>query len=261
MERSNAFLSSGSMSSRFMPSTVVGAAAWLVGAAAAGVAAGASPPVAAGAPSCIESISACRSSSSMSSMFIASITAVSEAMGIAAGVGWAAPAAPPAAGAAAAGVAAAAPASGAGAEPPSCCCCRARSSSIEMRSAKASSGSLLASIPNSKPASPPPPPPPPPSPSPLMTDEPSRTSLRSLGPTGTSIRCELSLLFAAAMSLFSLGLLSSTSPKLTTSMDTLFFFKFFPSISSSRSEAVTGLPTKAMIRCFWFLFCRCLRAS
>jgi len=73
--------------------------------------------------------------------------------------------------------------------------------------------------------------------------------------------CDVSLLFTAFRSFSSFGWFSSTSPKLTKSRETLFFFRFLPSVSSSLSVAVTGLPTNAIIRCFCFLFCRCFSAS
>mmetsp|Transcript_89274 Transcript_89274/g.251230 ORF Transcript_89274/g.251230 Transcript_89274/m.251230 type:complete len:211 (-) Transcript_89274:354-986(-) len=207
----------------------------------------------------MERRSAWRSSSSMSSIPMASMTAASEAIGngaepevgsVGAAAGCAAGVVPSPVGAAAA--------------PPSAKAwfwfCLALSSSMEMRNAIASSGSSLMLMPNSKP-SPPPPATAPPSPSLFITVEPKSTSLRSFGPTGTSNKCDVSLLFTAPRSFSSFCVFSSTSPKLTKSRETLFFFKFLPKVSSSFSVAVTGLPTKAMIRCFWFLFCRCLSAS
>mmetsp|Transcript_38212 Transcript_38212/g.80954 ORF Transcript_38212/g.80954 Transcript_38212/m.80954 type:complete len:205 (-) Transcript_38212:140-754(-) len=130
---------------------------------------------------------------------------------------------------------------------------------MEIRSARASSGSSPGST--SKPNPPPVPDPVMPSPSGLMITEERSTSLRSLGPTGTSTMWEESLLFTAESNLSNFGALDSTSPKLTMSKETLFFFKFLPRVSSSFSVELTGLPTKAMMRCFWFLFCRCFRAS
>mmetsp|Transcript_111237 Transcript_111237/g.202289 ORF Transcript_111237/g.202289 Transcript_111237/m.202289 type:complete len:469 (+) Transcript_111237:28-1434(+) len=255
-----------------------GAAAGAASAAAAGAAsvaaAGASAAAASiGSASCKESSKAARNSSSMSSMSIAPSTSALSAIGngaAAAGAGAAAAAgaAVPSAGAAsgaaapaapsAPGAAAAPPSAGA---PPSAACCRARSSSIEMRSASASSGSSAGLMPNSKPASPPPAAATPASPSPARIGDDRSTSLSSFGPTGTVKTCDDSLLFTAFKSLSSLGVFSSTSPKLTKSSETLFFFRFLPKVSSSFSVAVTGLPTKATIRCFWFLFCLCLRAN
>mmetsp|Transcript_73323 Transcript_73323/g.184795 ORF Transcript_73323/g.184795 Transcript_73323/m.184795 type:complete len:205 (+) Transcript_73323:725-1339(+) len=201
----------------------------------------------------------------MSSMPIASMTAASDATGNAAAGACPAGAAPPAAAVVAApgaepsaAGAASPPAAGAGA-PPSAACWRARSSSIEMRSARASSGSSLGLMPNSKPS--PPPAPPPPSPSALMITDESKTSLSNFGPTGTSTLCEVSLLLTAPNNLSSFAEFSSISPKLTKSSETLFFFRFLPRVSSSLSDASTGLPTNAIMRCFWFLFCRCFNAS
>mmetsp|Transcript_38192 Transcript_38192/g.93858 ORF Transcript_38192/g.93858 Transcript_38192/m.93858 type:complete len:310 (+) Transcript_38192:192-1121(+) len=146
--------------------------------------------------------------------------------------------------------------------------CRCRSSSAEMRSAMASSGSMLGSTPNSK--SPPPPPmpmpmppmaiPPPPSPSWRIGDE-MMMSERMWGPGGTVRRLLFSLELTAAMKASNFSWFSAVSPKLTTSTATLFFLSFLPSLTSSFWSSSRGLPTKAMMRWRWFLFCLCFRAS
>ena len=45
------------------------------------------------------------------------------------------------------------------------------------------------------------------------------------------------------------------------SIATEFFLSFLPSLTSAASASAIGEPTKTMIRCRWFLFCRCLSAS
>lgn len=57
---------------------------------------------------------------------------------------------------------------------------------------------------------------------------------------------------------------STASPNATISTATLFFFSFFASLTmffSSAPWSLSGEPTKTMMRCLRFLFCRCLRAS
>mmetsp|Transcript_9419 Transcript_9419/g.27219 ORF Transcript_9419/g.27219 Transcript_9419/m.27219 type:complete len:367 (+) Transcript_9419:95-1195(+) len=239
-------LAAAAPSSAFGASAAAGAASFGASAAAAAAGAGSGSP---GWASCMDRSNACRNSSSMSSIPMASAKAMSFG------------AAPPAA----AGAAAGAPEAGAsppaappaGAAPPSAAGwfadCLARSSSMEIRRASANSGSSVGLMPNSKPSPPAPPPKAPPSPS-LRIGEERSTSLNNFGPTGISTMCELSLLFAAANNFCNLALFSSTSPKLTKSRDTLFFFKFLPRVSSSFSVAAIGLPTNAIILCFWFLF-------
>jgi len=45
------------------------------------------------------------------------------------------------------------------------------------------------------------------------------------------------------------------------SIATEFFLSFLPSLTSAASSSCTGDPTKTMMRCRWFLFCRCLSES
>mmetsp|Transcript_5218 Transcript_5218/g.15680 ORF Transcript_5218/g.15680 Transcript_5218/m.15680 type:complete len:311 (-) Transcript_5218:475-1407(-) len=166
------------------------------------------------------------------------------------------------------------------APPSSCCCCSlslwawasclALSSSMLTRKAKASSGSRFGSTPNSKSLAPPPPPPPPmppipllpPSLSPMKTGVLSRMSLRMV-PGGTVTRWLLSFEFTAAKkaSNFSAFFSAASSPKLTISMDTLFFFSFFATFTRAFSSSSSGDPMNATILCLWFLFCLCFRAS
>mmetsp|Transcript_45969 Transcript_45969/g.146764 ORF Transcript_45969/g.146764 Transcript_45969/m.146764 type:complete len:368 (+) Transcript_45969:216-1319(+) len=151
--------------------------------------------------------------------------------------------------------------------------CRARSSSIDTRRASASSGSRLGSTPNSNPSPPPPAAPAtaapaaaaaanplPPSSPPVKTGELISASERYT-PGGTSTMCELSLLLTAPRSAWSFSALPASSPKLTMSRATLFFFSFLPILTISFSSASIGLPAKRMILWRWFLFCLCLRAS
>mmetsp|Transcript_18523 Transcript_18523/g.49692 ORF Transcript_18523/g.49692 Transcript_18523/m.49692 type:complete len:232 (+) Transcript_18523:361-1056(+) len=154
------------------------------------------------ASSCIDNIKAAFSSSSISSM--ATMPARGAISAPATGMDGFAEAGTASSGTPAASFAA-------GAVPPSSTrCSLARSSSMEIRNAIANSGS--SPPPNSK-SSPPPP-------IPMSGDSPSgttigdvrRTSLRSLGPTGTSNKCEESLLLTALTSLLSFAEFSSISP-------------------------------------------------
>mmetsp|Transcript_4914 Transcript_4914/g.12374 ORF Transcript_4914/g.12374 Transcript_4914/m.12374 type:complete len:438 (+) Transcript_4914:109-1422(+) len=151
---------------------------------------------------------------------------------------------------------------------------RARSSSMLTRSARASSGSKLGSTPNSKSLPPPPLPPPmpplppaplPPAPSPssMKTGVDRRTSLSTPVPGGTVTRWLLSFELTAARKASSLAWFSAvaSSPKLTMSMLTLFFFSFLATFTRAFSSSTSGEPMKATMRCRWFLFCRCLSAS
>mmetsp|Transcript_10508 Transcript_10508/g.22861 ORF Transcript_10508/g.22861 Transcript_10508/m.22861 type:complete len:410 (+) Transcript_10508:413-1642(+) len=144
--------------------------------------------------------------------------------------------------------------------------CRARSSSIEMRSAYANSGSMFGSTPNSAKPSPPPPPvaaaaaAAAPS-SPWMIEDERRMSERTCGPGGTVTRWLLSSELTAFLSASSFAAFSASSPKLMMSIATEFFLSFLPNFTKVGSSSFTGLPTNTMIRCRWFLFCRCLSES
>jgi hypothetical protein len=52
-----------------------------------------------------------------------------------------------------------------------------------------------------------------------------------------------------------------SSPNVTTSTSTLFFLNRFPNFTKLSCESSSGDPTNTTIRCLWFLFSRCLRAS
>mmetsp|Transcript_7593 Transcript_7593/g.26102 ORF Transcript_7593/g.26102 Transcript_7593/m.26102 type:complete len:296 (+) Transcript_7593:392-1279(+) len=148
--------------------------------------------------------------------------------------------------------------------------CLALSSSMETRSASASSGSRLGSTPNSKSLPPPAPPPLPPAPaplppsslSPMNTGVESNMSLRMV-PGGTVTKCDWSLELAALrkLSSFSAFCWAASSPKDTMSIETLFFFSFLATLTRAFSSSARGEPMKATMRCLWFLFCRCFRAS
>mmetsp|Transcript_4949 Transcript_4949/g.11755 ORF Transcript_4949/g.11755 Transcript_4949/m.11755 type:complete len:335 (+) Transcript_4949:351-1355(+) len=161
----------------------------------------------------------------------------------------------------------------AGAAPPSADAAaswRARSSSMEMRNAIASSGSRFGSMPpnSAKPPPPPPPPPveasppppPPPESLPWITGEDISTS-DGTTPAGIATKFELSLAFAASTKARSLSALPSRSPSTTTSTAILFFLRSFPTFTSAFCSASTGLPTKSTILCAPFLFLLCLRAN
>mmetsp|Transcript_45383 Transcript_45383/g.105979 ORF Transcript_45383/g.105979 Transcript_45383/m.105979 type:complete len:276 (-) Transcript_45383:414-1241(-) len=134
--------------------------------------------------------------------------------------------------------------------------CRARSSSIEMRSAYANSGSMLGSTPNSAKPSPPPPPvaaaaataAAAPS-SPWMIGEERRISDSTCGPGGTVTRWLLSSELTALRSASSFAAFSASSPKLIMSTATEFFLSFLPSFTNAASSSLTGLPTKTIMRC------------
>mmetsp|Transcript_12010 Transcript_12010/g.50523 ORF Transcript_12010/g.50523 Transcript_12010/m.50523 type:complete len:223 (+) Transcript_12010:1913-2581(+) len=149
---------------------------------------------------------------------------------------------------------------------------------MDTRSASASSGSTLGSIPNSMPS-------PglsplaaaaapaaaaaakalvPPSSPCMIGDVMSASASTAPVSAGTVSRCELSLELTAPMNASSLALdssLEAASPKATTSTATLFFFSFLPIFTSAACSTSSSLPQKSTMRWRWFLFWRCLSAS